>query len=119
MGRSLNLFATALHFPPFDSMLESRHGRMDSTSVQTFFDSGVNRGAFAPIARRTLISSRCDRFLHLESLQLQRLCGLGITQSRRAGVNVHCRVVDLCVRSLLDQGLCLTEEAARRNLGER
>lgn len=49
------------------------------------------------------------------SNQLQRLCGLGIVQSRRAGVNVHYRVVDLCVRSLLDQGLCLTAEARRRN----
>lgn len=51
------------------------------------------------------------------SNQLQRLCSLGIIQSRRAGVNVHYRVVDLCVRSLLDQGLCLTEEATRRSLG--
>ena len=53
------------------------------------------------------------------SNQLQRLCSLGIIQSRRAGVNVHYRVVDLCVRSLLDQGLCLTEETTRRNRGER
>lgn len=52
------------------------------------------------------------------SNQLQRLCSLGIIQSRRAGVNVHYRVVDLCVRSLLDQGLCLTEEATRRTLGK-
>jgi len=52
------------------------------------------------------------------SNQLQRLCSLGIVESRRAGVNVHYRVVDLCVRSLLDQGLCLTEEATRRDLGE-
>lgn len=51
------------------------------------------------------------------SNQLQRLCSLGIIESRRAGVNVYYRVVDLCVRSLLDQGLCLTEEAAKRNLG--
>lgn len=52
------------------------------------------------------------------SNQLQRLSSLGIIQSRRAGVSVHYRVVDLCVRSLLDQGLCLTEEAARQDLGE-
>lgn len=51
------------------------------------------------------------------SNQLQRLCSLGIIQSRRASVNVHYRVVDWCVRSLLDQGLCLTEEATRRGLG--
>jgi DNA-binding Lrp family transcriptional regulator len=48
------------------------------------------------------------------SNQLQRLCNLGILRSRRAGVNVHYRVVDVCVRSLLDQGLCMTEEASRR-----
>ena len=52
------------------------------------------------------------------SNQLQRLCSLGIIQSRRAGVNVHYRVVDLCVRSLLDQGLCLTEEATPRARGK-
>jgi DNA-binding transcriptional ArsR family regulator len=51
------------------------------------------------------------------SNQLQRLSSLGIIESRRAGVNVHYRVVDLCVRSSLDHGLCLTEEATRRNLG--
>ena len=52
------------------------------------------------------------------SNQLQRLSSLGIIQSRRAGVNVHYRVVDLCVCSLLDQGLCLTEEAMRRTRGK-
>jgi len=51
------------------------------------------------------------------SNQLQRLSSLGIIEARRAGVNVHYRVVDLCVRSLLDQGLCLTEEATRRSQG--
>jgi len=51
------------------------------------------------------------------SNQLQRLSSLGIIQSRRAGVNVHYRLVDLCVRSLLDQGMCLTEEATRRSRG--
>jgi DNA-binding transcriptional ArsR family regulator len=51
------------------------------------------------------------------SNQLQRLSSLGIIEARRAGVNVHYRVVDLCVRSLLDQGLCLTEEATRRQQG--
>ena len=51
------------------------------------------------------------------SNQLQRLSSLGILEARRAGVNVHYRVVDLCVRSLLDHGLCLTEEATRRSRG--
>src|SRR5499427_4441423 len=56
------------------------------------------------------------------SNQLQRLSDLGILASRRDGNSIHYRVVDLCVRSLLDQGLCLMEEISdrgrRRNYGE-
>jgi DNA-binding transcriptional ArsR family regulator len=48
------------------------------------------------------------------SNQLQRLSDLGILASRRDGNNIHYRLVDLCVRSLLDQGLCLMEEVTRR-----
>jgi len=48
------------------------------------------------------------------SNQLQRLADLGILTSRREGNNIHYRLVDLCVRSLLDQGLCLMEEASQR-----
>ena len=44
----------------------------------------------------------------------QRLSDLGILASRRVGNNVHYRLVDLCVRSLLDQGLCLVEEVSDR-----
>ena len=46
------------------------------------------------------------------SNQLQRLSDLGIITSRRDGTNIHYRLVDLCVRSLLDQGLCLMEEVS-------
>jgi len=49
------------------------------------------------------------------SNQLQRLSDLGILASRRDGNNVHYRLVDLCVRSLLDQGLCLMEEVTHRS----
>lgn len=45
------------------------------------------------------------------SNQLQRLLDLGIVATRREGNTIHYRLVDLCVRSLLDQGLCLVEEA--------
>src|SRR6187200_1278898 len=45
------------------------------------------------------------------SNQLQRLSDLGILASRRDGNSIHYRVVDRCVKSLLDQALCLTEEA--------
>src|SRR3954451_2648221 len=41
------------------------------------------------------------------SNQLQRLLDLGIVACRRDGNNIHYRLVDLCVRALLDQGLCL------------
>src|SRR5215467_6436327 len=49
------------------------------------------------------------------SNQLQRLSDLGILASRRDGNSIHYRVVDLCVRSLLDQGLCLMEEVSGRS----
>src|SRR5688500_10099507 len=53
------------------------------------------------------------------SNQLQRLSDLGILASRREGINIHYRHVDLCVRSLLDQGLCLMEEVNERSQGRR
>jgi ArsR family transcriptional regulator, lead/cadmium/zinc/bismuth-responsive transcriptional repressor len=52
------------------------------------------------------------------SNQLQRLSDLGILSSRREGSNIHYRLVDLCVRSLLDQGLCLMEEVDDRRQRE-
>lgn len=47
------------------------------------------------------------------SNQLQRLVGRGIVSSRRNGTQIHYRIVDPCVPSLLDQGLCLTEDARK------
>jgi DNA-binding transcriptional ArsR family regulator len=49
------------------------------------------------------------------SNQIQRLADLGIVASRRDGNSIHYRVVDLCVRSLLDQALCLMEEVDGRD----
>ncbi len=43
------------------------------------------------------------------SNQLQRLVDRGILASRREGNNVLYRIVDPCVRVLLDRGLCLLE----------
>jgi len=43
------------------------------------------------------------------SNQLQRLVDRRIVAARRAGNNVHYRIVDPCVASLLEVGLCLTE----------
>ena len=51
------------------------------------------------------------------SNQLQRLSDLGILASRRDGNSIYYRVVDLCVRSLLDQGMCLMEEVSHRTEG--
>jgi DNA-binding transcriptional ArsR family regulator len=51
------------------------------------------------------------------SNQLQRLSDLGIVASRRDGTSNHYRLVDLCVRSLRDQGLCLMEEVSDRSKG--
>jgi len=51
------------------------------------------------------------------SNQLQRLSDLGILASRRDGNSIYYRLVDLCMRSLLDQGLCLMEEVSNRDRG--
>ena len=48
------------------------------------------------------------------SNQLQRLSDLGILASRRDGNNIHYRMVDRCVKGLLEQGWCLMEEAGDR-----
>jgi DNA-binding transcriptional ArsR family regulator len=49
------------------------------------------------------------------SNQLQRLSDLGILACRRDGKSIHYRLVDLCVKTLLDQALCLMEEANSRS----
>jgi ArsR family transcriptional regulator, lead/cadmium/zinc/bismuth-responsive transcriptional repressor len=48
------------------------------------------------------------------SNQLQRLVDRGILGSRRAGNSIIYRIVDPCVIGLLDQGLCLSEDAVTR-----
>ena len=48
------------------------------------------------------------------SNQLQRLADQGILESRRNGNNIHYRIVDPCVPLLLEQGLCLAEDAEER-----
>jgi ArsR family transcriptional regulator, lead/cadmium/zinc/bismuth-responsive transcriptional repressor len=45
------------------------------------------------------------------SNQLQRLSDLGILASKRQGNSIAYRVVDPCVTTLLDKGLCLVEDA--------
>lgn len=48
------------------------------------------------------------------SNQLQRLADRGIVGSRREGLQIHYRVVDPCVVSILDFGWCLAEDARGR-----
>lgn len=48
------------------------------------------------------------------SNQLQRLVDKGILSNVRNGTSVHYRIIDPCVTSLLDQGLCLTEDTWQR-----
>jgi len=48
------------------------------------------------------------------SNQLQRLLEMGILASKRDGSNIRYRIVDPCVTSLLDQGLCLMEDTRQR-----
>lgn len=51
------------------------------------------------------------------SNQLQRLVDQGILAARRDGQHVYYRVVDPCVPDLMDLGVCLVEEGARRRGG--
>jgi len=51
------------------------------------------------------------------SNQLQRL--RGIVGARRDGNSIYYRIVDQCVLILLDRGLCLLEEAAKRRKARR
>ena len=48
------------------------------------------------------------------SNQLQRLVHRGILGYRRNGNNIYYRIVDPCVTSLFDHGLCLSEDATKR-----
>jgi DNA-binding transcriptional ArsR family regulator len=48
------------------------------------------------------------------SNQLQRLVDRGILGSRRDGKSIRYRIVDPCVTSLLDLGLCLAEDSGAR-----
>lgn len=48
------------------------------------------------------------------SNQLQRLVDRGIVSHKRNGNQIYYRIVDPCVPSLLDRGLCLMEDAIER-----
>ncbi len=48
------------------------------------------------------------------SNQLQRLADQGIVGSRREGQSIYYQIIAPSVEGLLDQGLCLAEDAAER-----
>ena len=56
-----------------------------------------------------------------KSNQLQRLIAEGILSNVRNGTSIHYCIVDPCTMSLLDQGLCLSEDTLKRqsNLSSR
>lgn len=51
------------------------------------------------------------------SNQLQRLLDQGVLLQRRAGNRMYYRIADPCVPSLLDLGLCLSEQTAAGGWG--
>ncbi len=58
------------------------------------------------------LANRIDMKPQAVSNQLQRLSDRGIVQTRREGNNVLYRIVDPCVATLIDRGLCLLEDRA-------
>lgn len=64
--------------------------------------------------RVTALAQGLSMTLQAVSNHLQRLSDAGIVSSRREGKHIAYRLVDPCVRTLLDQGLCLAEDACRR-----
>lgn len=50
------------------------------------------------------------------SNQLQRLHDKGIVESRRDGNQIHYQIIDPCISSLIDQGMCLLEDLRESRL---
>jgi hypothetical protein len=48
-------------------------------------------------------------------LKTEEISDLGILASRREGNNIFYRLVDLCVKGLLEQGWCLMAEVSARS----
>ena len=56
------------------------------------------------------VAERLDMKVPAVSNQLQMLALRGIVSSRRNGNKISYRIIDPCIKSLLDYGLCLTED---------
>jgi DNA-binding transcriptional ArsR family regulator len=94
-------------------------------AVETLFEVLANDTRLRllhEIARRdeactTALAEALEMKPQAVSNQLQRLQDKGIVAGRRDGNNVYYRIVDDCVVILLERGLCLIEEAAKRAHG--
>lgn len=64
--------------------------------------------------RVTDLAGALNMKLQAVSNQLQRLSDKGIVGARRQGNNAYYRILDRCVIVLLERGLCLIEEIAKR-----
>ncbi len=62
----------------------------------------------------TVLADSVGMKAQANSNQLQRLATQGIVGARRNGTQMLYRIVDPCVPVLLDQGLCLAEDAEGR-----
>jgi DNA-binding transcriptional ArsR family regulator len=56
------------------------------------------------------VAERLNMNVPAVSNQLQMLALRGIVSSRRNGNKISYRIIDPCIKSLLDYGLCLTED---------
>jgi len=62
----------------------------------------------------TELAHAVDMRTQAVSNQLQRLVDRRVLGARRDGINVYYRIIDPCVPSLLDYGLCLAEDSEER-----
>lgn len=45
------------------------------------------------------------------SNQLQKLAGFGVVDTRRNGVNIYYRIINPCIQTLLERGICMLESS--------
>jgi DNA-binding transcriptional ArsR family regulator len=62
----------------------------------------------------TDLANTMDMSTQAVSNQLQKLVDKRILGYRRNGNNIYYRIIDPCIPTLLDQGLCLMEDAKER-----
>lgn len=63
------------------------------------------------------IAEELDMTVQAVSSHLQKLAGMKMVETRRKGNFIYYRLIDPCVSTLLDRGLCLLEERAAWSSG--